>query len=148
MLLAITFTIPGKPGAKQRHRSTSKGHMYTPGDTINYENYIKYIYYNLKQRYWFTCAVKIGFRAYLKVPKSESKVRTQKMLDGEIRHTKKPDIDNMLKIIMDGLNGVAYPDDKQVCGLLPCEKVYTLGAEQVEVTIKAMSMKGVEKING
>ena len=27
---------------------------------------------------------------------------------------KKPDVDNILKIVMDGLNGIAYPDDKQI----------------------------------
>ena len=36
------------------------------------------------------------------------------MRDGEILPQKKPDIDNVVKIIMDALNGAAYKDDKQV----------------------------------
>ena len=37
------------------------------------------------------------------------------MIKGEILPTKKPDIDNIMKVVLDALNGVAYFDDKQVC---------------------------------
>ncbi len=37
------------------------------------------------------------------------------MLDGFIHPTKKPDIDNATKLILDSLNGVAWKDDNQVC---------------------------------
>ena len=33
-------------------------------------------------------------------------------------HTKKIDCDNLAKIILDSLNGIAYKDDAQVCELL------------------------------
>lgn len=36
------------------------------------------------------------------------------MLEGVIRPTKKPDIDNVCKIVLDSLNGIAYHDDTQV----------------------------------
>ena len=36
------------------------------------------------------------------------------MINGDILPTKKPDADNILKIIADALNGIAYADDKQV----------------------------------
>ena len=36
------------------------------------------------------------------------------MIEGVRRPTKKPDIDNVEKIILDALNGIAYDDDKQV----------------------------------
>lgn len=36
----------------------------------------------------------------------------------------KPDIDNILKVVLDGLNGIAYKDDKQVV-LTQCKKFYT-----------------------
>ena len=44
-------------------------------------------------------------------------------LSGAIRPTKKPDIDNIVKIVLDSLNGVAYIDDSQVVALL-VEKHY------------------------
>ena len=35
----------------------------------------------------------------------------------------KPDIDNILKVVLDGLNGIAYEDDKQVT-IVQCKKSY------------------------
>ena len=48
------------------------------------------------------------------------------MIDGEILPTKRPDIDNVVKCIMDSLNKLAYKDDAQVVALV-AEKCY--GAE-------------------
>ena len=45
------------------------------------------------------------------------------MLDGHIRSTKKPDCDNIAKIILDALNGLAYKDDKDIVSCL-IEKWY------------------------
>lgn len=39
------------------------------------------------------------------------------MLNGEILPTKKPDSDNIIKIILDALNGIAYHDDSQICSI-------------------------------
>ena len=36
------------------------------------------------------------------------------MLDGLIRPTKKPDWDNIGKVVCDALNGIAYRDDAQI----------------------------------
>lgn len=36
------------------------------------------------------------------------------MLAGEIRPTKRPDVDNVLKAVADSLNGLAYHDDAQL----------------------------------
>ena len=33
------------------------------------------------------------------------------MFKGEMLPTKKPDVDNIIKIILDSLNGLAYKDD-------------------------------------
>ena len=55
----------------------------------------------------------LNITAYYKIPTSATKAEREKMLAGQLPQ-KKPDIDNVLKIIMDGLNGAAYKDDKQV----------------------------------
>ena len=49
------------------------------------------------------------------IPKSTPKCRRSAMLSGAIRPTKKPDWDNIGKLVCDALNGVAYDDDKCVC---------------------------------
>lgn len=39
------------------------------------------------------------------------------MLATSVPHTKKPDLDNLVKFAKDCLNGVAWQDDSQVCEL-------------------------------
>ena len=39
------------------------------------------------------------------------------MMGMDRRPTKKPDIDNVIKIITDALNGIAYDDDAQIVSL-------------------------------
>jgi Holliday junction resolvase RusA-like endonuclease len=51
------------------------------------------------------------------VPQSWSGKKQRAALAGEIRPTSKPDIDNVVKAIFDGLNGVAWRDDVQVVSL-------------------------------
>ena len=46
----------------------------------------------------------------------------------------KPDADNIAKIVCDGLNSIAYKDDKQIVSLTVL-KVWTDGIERVEVDI-------------
>ena len=40
------------------------------------------------------------------------------MLNGHILPTKKPDADNVAKIILDGLNHIAWDDDTQVVDMM------------------------------
>ena len=44
------------------------------------------------------------------------------MLKNEIKFTKKPDCDNIIKPVLDGLNNVAYHDDSQICRLIAEER--------------------------
>ena len=61
--------------------------------------------------------------------KEGSKKRLQQIRDGEDFPTKKPDIDNIEKIIEDALNGLAYKDDSQIVEVFK-RKIWTpIGAE-------------------
>lgn len=53
---------------------------------------------------------------------------------GKIFPTKKPDIDNVIKVIADALNGVAYDDDKQIIDV-SARKVYS-ETPRVDVRIR------------
>ena len=54
---------------------------------------------------------------YMPVPKSYSNKKRLQAIGNEIRPTVKPDCDNIAKNINDSLNGIAYPDDKQIVSL-------------------------------
>lgn len=98
---------------KQRARTLKTGYSYTPEQTVNYENLVKMIYRENGGPY-MEGAVSAEILVVYDVPKSTSKKKRSLMLDGSIYPTKKPDIDNIQKIIFDALNGVAYKDDTQI----------------------------------
>lgn len=108
----IRFTILGEPVSKQRPRVTKWG-TYTPDKTVNYENLVKQLYISegLPQ---LVGELEIEVVAYFVIPKSISKKKRDQMNKGIIRPTKKPDLDNIIKIISDALNTIAYHDDSQI----------------------------------
>ena len=58
------------------------------------------------------------------IPKSASKVKRRYMLQGDLYPMKKPDIDNLIKFILDCLNGILFHDDSQV-QIIHARKVYS-----------------------
>ena len=120
----ITFVIPGKPRGKARPRFYA-GHTYTPQDTREYERLAAFLYKKAAGGVFFDRSERVSVRvtAVYAIPKSASKKARTAMLDGSIVPTAKPDIDNVLKIVLDALNGVAYEDDAQV-GFVSAEKRY------------------------
>ena len=113
---AVCFTIPGEPVAKGRHRTTKTGHIYTPEKTISYENLVKLAYMDASEggKIRLQGPIEMEVMAVFRIPGSASKIKRQGMMNGAIRPTKRPDIDNCLKAVMDGINGVAFDDDSQV----------------------------------
>ena len=55
--------------------------------------------------------------------------------EGILSPTKKPDIDNIVKIILDSLNGIAFKDDNQITKI-EVEKAYTFDEERVYVKVE------------
>jgi Holliday junction resolvase RusA-like endonuclease len=113
----ITFTIPGEPQGKARARVVRMGNFtrtYTPEKTVNYENLIKYTYMNDTFNILNTEPLKMTIIAYYSIPKSTSKKKTTEMLEGKLRPTKKPDFENVAKVVSDALNKIAYNDDTQI----------------------------------
>lgn len=113
------FIIYGEPKGKGRPRFSSvNGYVKTrtPEDTVNYENLVKLTYQKAcnEPMYEQHVPVVMQIDAYYSIPKSASQKKAAQMSLGEIRPTKKPDIDNLCKIIMDSLNKIAYYDDSQI----------------------------------
>ena len=117
MKKAMFLVIDGEPKSKARHRMTKSGHSYTPPETVNYENWVKQCYVMSKHKEMLDGEIKAHITAYFQIPKSKSKKIKAQMESGEIRPTKKPDTDNIAKIILDSLNTIAYADDKQIVSL-------------------------------
>lgn len=113
--------ILGEPVGKARPRmNTRTGKAYTPSKTKYYEYLVRqelaFKYRQIEQI--IDDPIRVTIIAYFGIPKSTSKKRQSEMLKDNIRPTKKPDIDNITKIILDALNKFIYKDDTQVVELV------------------------------
>lgn len=106
----ISFHLPGKPRGKGRPRFYN-GRVIPDPKTVGYERYVAE-----EAKLHFLAPldgpVHLDIIAKFKVPDSWSE-RKKRDHYGQ-SHTQKPDIDNIEKIVMDGLTGIAWHDDKQV----------------------------------
>ncbi|MBQ3478187.1 MAG: RusA family crossover junction endodeoxyribonuclease [Clostridia bacterium] len=138
----MKFTVPGEPQGKGRPRVVRNGAFtktYTPEKTAAYENLVKLEFQRQCPDLWIPSApVRMTIRAYYGLAKADSKRKRQAKLDGVIRPTKKPDIDNCIKAIADSVNGLAYTDDTQIVSVI-AEKYYA-EIPRVEVEIEEVSL--------
>ena len=120
--LEIQESITGK----QRPRmNTYTGKAYTPTKTKNYEYLVRQLFvYKYPQFVPIEGKVRMTITAYFELPNKRSKLQEAEMLADIISPTKKPDWDNIGKIISDALNKFAFKDDTQVTKL-EIEKKYS-----------------------
>ena len=123
--------VEGRPVPKERPR-VANGHAYTPRKTKDYEELVALRY---KQsggiRYEGPLQVQLSFR--YQSPKSWPK----KKREANQYRASKPDLDNLIKAVLDGLNGVAWNDDAQVV-YLSAWKSYTDVEEGVYIYIEEL----------
>lgn len=116
----LRFTVPGKVRGKGRPRfgKTKAGNAiaFTDAKTAAYENLIKLAARDAGAR-MIEGPVAVIATITIEIPKSASKKQRAEMLAGRVAPCRKPDIDNVVKALMDGLNTVAFRDDVQVVQL-------------------------------
>lgn len=117
-LSPVSFLVPGEAIGKGRPRvSTIGGHarMFTPKKTANYESLIAMAAQQAMQgRELIAGPVLLEMKIFVAVAASWSKKKSAEALQGLVMPTKKPDADNVLKAICDGINGIVFKDDVQV----------------------------------
>lgn len=134
------FTILGKPKGKGRPRFTRIGkyvRTYTPKTTTDYEELVRKTFKEQLGRTFIKhedleTEVSIRITAYFKPNKSMSKKLSKQVIENKIGYTHKPDCDNIAKIILDALNGIAFKDDNQITEL----KVFKLYGEEDKVDVE------------
>lgn len=121
------FEVPGKIIGKGRPRLNSyTGVVYTPTRTKDYESLVEQ-YFLLKYPRFKALEgrIKVSIIAYFSIPKTTKKADINEMLENNISPTKKPDIDNIVKSILDSMNKFAFKDDNQITKL-EVEKKYAI----------------------
>ena len=97
--MTIRFVVSGQPVPKQRPCLGGRGQVYTPPKTVQWEQ-------------------QVGWQCRIAMSHTDP-------IDGDVSITmcfyrsgrRKVDLDNLVKSVSDGLNGVAYLDDNQVVEL-------------------------------
>ena len=126
----ISFRVPGEPRGKGRPRASRMGNnirLYTDAKTAAYENLVALACQRAMQDGGLsalTGALGISVLSYHGVPKSASKAKREQMLKNYVRPTKKPDLDNIVKAVLDGMNGIAFADDVQIVHIV-AHKLYS-----------------------
>ena len=113
----IELVIKGVPTAKGRPR-LSKWGAYTPEATKMAERNLQAqaIMFKRPEKPCVT-PVSVEIEFYMPLPMSDSKRGRERKLSGLEFPAKKPDIDNLAKLVLDALNGVYWHDDNQIVEL-------------------------------
>tara|TARA_Y100000310_G_scaffold323778_1_gene384670 strand:- start:41 stop:442 length:402 start_codon:yes stop_codon:yes gene_type:complete len=130
----IKFTILGKPKALKRHRPSARGGYYDPSYKDKKDIMLQIAKYRPKTPLVGDIMVKLIFV----MPRPQNHFRTGKykhLLKDNMpeRHSIKPDLDNLVKMICDILQPQFIIDDSQIC-MLQAEKIY--GKAKTEVIIE------------
>lgn len=143
--MAIRFTVPGEPKGKARPRifnQDGKTHATNTQGTLNYENLVKWVLTNTQEFNQLTGPIEAYITAYFKMPKSMSKRDRQLVEEDKLFPTKKPDGDNIAKIILDACNSIAYYDDAYVTDTYVFKRYAKSGEEpRVEVVLREIFEK-------
>ena len=141
--MAIRFIVPGEPKGKARPRvftnNAGKSQAITPQDTLSYENLVRWVFTNTMESKKLQGEIEAKIVAMYPIPKSMTKKNRQLVEEGKLHPTKKPDLDNVAKIILDSLNKIAFDDDSQVIRLI-VEKHFS-NEPRVEVTLRELDEK-------
>ncbi len=141
----IAFTIPGQPVAKGRPRACIRGGKvatYTPDNTARYENLVKLAAQEaMKGLPPIGGAVALEVKVFLAVPASWPKKKQAEAVAGTVRPSGRPDADNLLKSVADGMNGVVFADDAQVTSCLVQKRYDTAPRVEVRAWCEAKGSK-------
>lgn len=129
----LTFQVPGVPKTKGRPRFRRFGNFvttYSDSKTVQAEKNIRNVFLekNNTSNSDNDCAIGIDMIFDMKIPESISKKKREEL--NNTPHTKKPDIDNLVKAVLDSLNKVAFKDDSQIFKLY-CLKKYSYDPKTV-----------------
>jgi len=133
----IKFEIPGEPQGKRRARFVRAGHFiksYADPKSVSFETFVREMFCLAYPQFVpLEGQLAVEIRAFCGMPNSVSKKKRVLMENGELRPAKKPEVDNIAKVILDALTGLGFRNDSQVTRLL-VDKLYS-DRPRVEVEV-------------
>lgn len=138
----LSFTAHVSPCGKDRPRFSLRSgfpRVYTSVKTRRFETIFSDVAHGAMMRAGLMPtydAVRIHIVVYFPVPQSYSKKKRGECIASLIKPMMKPDIDNVVKAVLDAMNGVVYDDDKQVFELFVSKRYTDRGEGYVEVEVE------------
>jgi len=135
----MKFSVPGTPKAQPRAKATTIGgraRMYTPKSADAFKASVALA---AQQAGVKPSEGAVGIALYFVFPRPKNKVWKTRLMLTEY-HTKKPDLDNLAKAVMDALDGIAWRDDAQVAWM-SLSKVIAEGDEASQTIVKIVELK-------
>lgn len=134
----VAFVIPGTPVGKGRPKFARRGNFvtaYTPEKTASYENLVKVKAEEAMGGIpLFEGPVSVEIALFVTPPASWSQKKQREALAGTVFPVSKPDVDNVLKGIMDACNEIVFKDDKQAVDVKVIKRYSDTARAFVKVT--------------
>ncbi|WP_404335818.1 RusA family crossover junction endodeoxyribonuclease [Planococcus rifietoensis] len=120
--MKILFEIPGDPVAQGRPRAgksfADKTVLYDPAKSRDFKSYVRLVAAQHAPAKLIDGPIHLNVDFYRSVPKKfQTKPKLELIEKGLLLPTTKPDVDNYIKGIKDGMNKVMWHDDSQVVSL-------------------------------
>ncbi|NBW16894.1 MAG: RusA family crossover junction endodeoxyribonuclease [Caulobacteraceae bacterium] len=145
--MVISFTVPGEPVAQPRVKAVNQGgftRVYTPATAKPYKEAVRMV----AMGHWRIPPASGPVIMHIDFLFARPKSITWKRRAMPRRpHTKKPDLDNLAKAVLDALNGLLFFDDSQVVRLV-LNKSYVAGGEEPHTVITITEVSNVECVPG
>lgn len=132
----LRFTVPGDPKPLMRHRTTRTGLSYDPAGNREAKAVVRVVAHQAMQAAGLALLdepLGIEVVCHLWRPKSAPRRR--------VYPTTKPDGDNLLKLVLDALNGVVWRDDACVCDMRVVKR-YAKSTPHTEVRVYGLQFGG------
>lgn len=144
MMEPITIVVPGTPRGKGRPQFSAKTRTaYTPAGTRSYEELIgRMSTVAMRGKEQLSGPLHLDMKAHFQIPVNWPAARREQALLGAIKPIGKPDLDNIIKSLSDGMQHIVYNDDSAIVSV-SCSKVYAAGEPFVVATIKPVCVNRV-----
>ena len=114
-MMICSFVIHTEPVGKGRPRFTRDGHAYTPERTRRFEAAVRFAALDFMKRMGAgripaTVPISVHVVACFGIPVSWPKRKKASAAE----QIPRIDVDNILKAVLDGMNGILFEDDRQV----------------------------------
>ena len=130
MKVVYRLFVKGIPKAQPRPRMTANGHVFNPSTADAWKDEVKAAFL-MRRREIITEPVYLKVCFYLPMPKGMKKSE-----DACIRHAHKPDLDNLLKAVMDALTSVSIWKDDALVFKIDSEKWYSPAKTGAQIIVE------------